>query len=256
MTQAVPPTSRRHSAAFISLATSCKALTFGSFNLKSGRVSPYFFNAGNFSTGHALSELADCYADGIVAEFCRAHAEHSESISPHSSHSLPFDVLFGPAYKGIPLVAAVATSLYRRHGIDLPFVFNRKESKAHGEGGTLIGTGLSAGGQRVLVVDDVVTAGTAIREAIAMVEGASVSEGAKPNKVVAVFVGLDRDEKMSDTDGKSACMQVSENLGIEVKSVAKLGDLLAFCEGSGSLGAEVFESVNAYRLKWGVDRVH
>src|SRR6478672_8377895 len=133
---------------FLTLALRAEALRFGDFTLKSGRQSPYFFNAGRFDSGATLSGLADCYADALDA------------------HSADFDVLFGPAYKGIPLATALACA-YARRGRDLPLAFNRKEAKAHGEGGTLIGAPLA--GRRVLIVDDVITAGTAIREALALI---------------------------------------------------------------------------------------
>src|SRR6476660_4257019 len=133
---------------FLDLAMRVQALRFGEFTLKSGRTSPYFFNAGRFDSGAALAELAGCYADAI---------DHA---------GLPFDLLFGPAYKGIPLASALACE-YARRGRDLPLAFNRKEAKAHGEGGTLIGASLA--GRRVLIVDDVITAGTAIREALAII---------------------------------------------------------------------------------------
>ena len=131
---------------FLDLALRAQALRFGEFTLKSGRTSPYFFNAGRFDSGAALAALADCYADAIEAA------------------GIGFDLLFGPAYKGIPLATALACS-YARRGRDVPVAFNRKEAKAHGEGGTLIGAPLE--GRRVLIVDDVITAGTAVREALA-----------------------------------------------------------------------------------------
>ena len=131
---------------FINLALEHQVLQFGEYRLKSGRVSPYFFNAGNFNTGRALAILGRCYAQAIVES------------------GLEFDVIFGPAYKGIPLVATTAIALSELHGRDVPYSFNRKEAKAHGEGGSLVGAPLSG---RVLIVDDVITAGTAIREVLA-----------------------------------------------------------------------------------------
>ncbi len=140
-----------HRTRFLQLALDADALRFGEFTLKSGRLSPYFFNAGRFDSGASLATLAACYADAVDAA------------------GLPFDLLFGPAYKGIPLATALACE-YARRGRNLPLAFNRKEAKAHGEGGTLIGAPLA--GRRVLVVDDVITAGTAIREALAIIAGA------------------------------------------------------------------------------------
>src|SRR5690554_595163 len=150
--------------AFIEQAIASEALGFGEFTLKSGRVSPYFFNAGRFCSGAALATLGRCYADAIVAS------------------GMAFDVLFGPAYKGISLAAVTAYALAERHGRDMPYAYNRKEKKDHGEGGSLVGAPLRG---RVLIIDDVITAGTAIREAMDMIEGAGA-------EVAGVAIGLDR----------------------------------------------------------------
>jgi orotate phosphoribosyltransferase len=147
-----------HRQRFLQLAIDANALRFGEFTLKSGRISPYFFNAGRFDTGAALATLAGCYADAIDAA------------------GIEFDLLFGPAYKGIPLATALACE-YARRGRDLPVAFNRKEAKDHGEGGSLIGASLQ--GRRVLVVDDVITAGTAVREALATIAAAGGRGGAR-----------------------------------------------------------------------------
>jgi len=184
---------------FIALAREVEALRFGRFELKSGRISPYFFNAGRFCTGASLARLADCYADAI-ADHCAAH-------------DVEFDVLFGPAYKGIPLSAAVAVRLLDRHGIDVPVAYNRKEAKDHGEGGTLVGAPVEG---RVLVIDDVLSAGTAFAEARRMIEAAG-------GRVVAFAVGLDRQER--GTDRTSAGSQLKA-AGIDVIAIATLADLV------------------------------
>jgi orotate phosphoribosyltransferase len=210
---------------FLELALQAQALRFGEFTLKSGRTSPYFFNAGRFDSGATLAALADCYADAIDAADAPA-----------------FDLLFGPAYKGIPLASALACS-YARRGRDLPLAFNRKEAKAHGEGGTLIGAPLA--GRRVLIVDDVITAGTAVREALALIgEG-----GGTP---VAIAIALDREEVV-DADAavrQSAAQAVAREHGLAVIAVARLSDLLAFAGESGDLVAQR-EQLVAYRSRYG-----
>jgi orotate phosphoribosyltransferase len=185
---------------FIALAREVEALRFGRFELKSGRISPYFFNAGRFCTGASLGTLADSYADAI-ADYC-------------SRTGASFDVLFGPAYKGIPLSAAVALRLHDRHGIDLPVAYNRKEAKDHGEGGTLVGAEVHG---RVLVIDDVLSAGTAFAEARAMIEAAG-------GRVAAFAVGLDRQER--GTGAASAGSQLQDE-GIDIIAIATLADLVA-----------------------------
>jgi len=217
-----------HRTRFLQLALRADALRFGEFTLKSGRTSPYFFNAGRFDSGAALATLADCYADAIDA---RAGAG-----------PLDFDLLFGPAYKGIPLAAALACA-YARRGRDLPLAFNRKEAKTHGEGGTLIGAPLA--GRRVLIVDDVITAGTAIREALQLIrEG-----GGTP---AAIAIALDREEVVDEADParRSAAQAVAAEQGIPVIAVASLGDLLAFAGESADLVAER-ERLLAYRARYG-----
>ena len=195
-----------HRTRFLQLALRADALRFGTFTLKSGRQSPYFFNAGHFDSGAALVELAGCYADAIEA------------------HGVAFDLLFGPAYKGIPLATALACE-YARRGRDLPLAFNRKEAKAHGEGGNLIGAPLA--GRRVLIVDDVITAGTAIREALAIIAEAG-------GTVSGIVIALDRQEVAggatlaAGTSRRSAAETVADEHGLPVIAVASLGDLLAF----------------------------
>ena len=209
---------------FLDLALRAQALRFGEFTLKSGRTSPYFFNAGRFDSGAALAALADCYADAIQAA------------------GIEFDLLFGPAYKGIPLATALACS-YARRGRDLPVAFNRKEAKTHGEGGTLIGAPLD--GRRVLIVDDVITAGTAVREALALIrEG-----GGRP---AAIAIALDREEVVdAEAAGRqSAAQAVASEHGLAVVAVARLSDLLAFAGHSEELVAER-ERLLAYRRQYG-----
>ena len=217
-----------HRARFLGLALRAEALRFGEFTLKSGRSSPYFFNAGRFDTGAALAGLAACYADALDAA------------------GLDFDLLFGPAYKGIPLATALACE-YARRGRDLPLAFNRKEAKAHGEGGSLIGAPLA--GRRVLVVDDVITAGTAIREALSIIADA----GGTPAGIV---IALDRQERVREDDGsaasrRSAAQAVAEEHDIPVVAVATLGDLLAFAGESAELSAHR-DALLAYRARYGV----
>lgn len=207
--------------AFIDLSVRCNVLRFGEYTLKSGRVSPYFFNAGGFASGAALAELGRCYAAAIAAA------------------GFECDVLFGPAYKGIPLVAATAVALARDFDRDLPYAFNRKEAKAHGEGGTLVGAELTG---RVVIVDDVITAGTAIRESVAIIEAA----GATPE---AVVIGLDRCERGQGE--RSAVQEVEETLGLRVTSVITIHDIIAWLVDSGAERGRI-EAMEAYRDRYGV----
>ena len=194
------PRQHDYRSRFLQLALDADALRFGEFTLKSGRLSPYFFNAGRFDSGKAIADLAACYADAIEA-------------SP-----LQFDLVFGPAYKGIPLATAVACEFARR-GRDLPLAFNRKEAKTHGEGGSLIGAPLA--GRKVLIIDDVITAGTAIREALAIIgEAGGTASG--------IAIALDRQERVREDTAASAAQAVAQEHGIGVVAVAGLADLLAF----------------------------
>ncbi len=207
--------------AFIEFALSRKVLRFGEFTLKSGRVSPYFFNAGLFNTGSALAQLGQYYAEAIIES------------------NLDFDVLFGPAYKGIPLAAACSVALAEHHQQDVPYSFNRKEAKAHGEGGNIVGSSLQG---RILIIDDVITAGTAIRESMQIIDDA----GAKPAGVV---IALDRQEK--GTGELSAIQEVEQQYGIPVLSIVKLEHLIAYLEQQPEMLANL-EAVKAYRQQYGV----
>lgn len=206
--------------AFLDLSLRCKALRFGEFPLKSGRNSPYFFNAGQFNSGAALSGLADCYAQALLES------------------GVGVDMLFGPAYKGIPLATALAVALARR-GRDLPVAFNRKEAKTHGEGGSLIGAPLAG---RVLIVDDVITAGTAVRESVQIIQAA----GARP---CGVLIALDRQERGAEGQ-RSAAQEVESTLGLPVIAVATLSDLLAYVGDHPELALHR-ERLLAYRAAYG-----
>ena len=210
-----------HRRRFLDLAFQAQALRFGEFTLKSGRQSPYFFNAGRFDSGAMLATLGACYADAVDAA------------------GVEFDCLFGPAYKGIPLATALACE-YARRGRDLPVAFNRKEATAHGEGGSLIGAPLQ--GRRVLVVDDVVTAGTAVREALAIIAAAG-------GTVAALAIGLDRQEAIAEGDTRSATQALADDTGIAVVAVATLDDLLAFAAESAELVGQR-ERLLAYRNRY------
>ncbi|MGH8085979.1 MAG: orotate phosphoribosyltransferase [Lysobacter sp.] len=217
-----------HRTRFLQLALRAEALRFGEFTLKSGRRSPYFFNAGRFDSGAAMAELARCYADAI-------------DTAAASGAVQEFDLLFGPAYKGIPLATALACE-YAGRGRDLPLAFNRKEAKAHGEGGSLIGAALE--GRRVLIVDDVITAGTAIREALAIIADAG-------GVVAGIVIALDRQEAVDPTiSRRSAAQTVATEHGLPVIAVASLTDLLAFAADSVELTAQR-EQLLAYRDQYG-----
>jgi orotate phosphoribosyltransferase len=207
--------------AFIDLALARGALKFGSFTLKSGRTSPYFFNAGLFNTGAALATLGACYADAIAAA------------------GLEFDLLFGPAYKGIPLATATAVALAERHGQDVPWAFNRKEAKHHGEGGNVVGAALAG---RVLIVDDVITAGTAIRDAIEIIRAAA-------GEPCGVLLALDRQER--GRGEQSAVQEVESELGLPVTCILTLGELLEHLERQGTDSARL-DALRAYRDRYGV----
>jgi orotate phosphoribosyltransferase len=213
---------------FVQFAVDCGVLRFGEFKTKAGRLSPYFFNAGLFDDGAKLGRLAEFYAQRVI------------------DSGIEFDMIFGPAYKGIPLGAALAVELARR-GRNVPFAYNRKEAKDHGEGGTLVGAPLQG---RVLIVDDVMSAGTAARESIAIIEAA----GARPH---AVVIALDRQE-MATENGKdvaySAVQYVRQRLGLQVCAIAKLADLLQYLGKHSRDGlAADHQRVLDYRERYGVN---
>ena len=213
---------------FVQFSVESGVLRFGEFKTKAGRLSPYFFNAGLFDDGAKLGRLARFYAERITAS------------------GIEFDMLFGPAYKGIPLGAAVAIELARL-GRNVPFAYNRKEAKDHGEGGTLVGAPLKG---RVLIVDDVMSAGTAVRESIAIIRAA----GAVPH---AVAIALDRQEKATENGQDvphSAVQYVQSELGLHVCAIARLADLLQYLANQGSSGLGIHhQNVLAYRQRYGVD---
>ncbi|MGM0594337.1 MAG: orotate phosphoribosyltransferase [Pseudomonadota bacterium] len=206
---------------FIEFAIENNVLRFGEFTLKSGRVSPYFFNAGLFNTGEHLTRLSRFYAAAI------------------QDSGIDFDTLFGPAYKGIPLAATTAVALFDRHQRNIPYCFNRKEAKDHGEGGNIVGAPLEG---RILIIDDVITAGTAIGEAMAIIQAAGA-------EAAGVVIALDRQEK-----GKgelSAIQEVEQNFGLKVASIITLADLMDYLEGDSQM-AEHLEAIQAYRDRYGV----
>lgn len=204
---------------FIKLAIEAKALSFGDFTLKSGRMSPYFFNAGKFQTGASLAKLGRFYAEALV------------------NSGVKVDMLFGPAYKGIPLAAVTVTALAEQHNLDLPYCFNRKEKKDHGEGGDLVGAPLRG---NIAIIDDVITAGTAIREVLSIIEGS----GAQPS---AIVVGLNRQER--GLGEKSAIDELVEQTGVPVISIADMSHIINFLETTGD--DITLERVKKYRQEYG-----
>ena len=206
---------------FIEFSLENDVLRFGEFTLKSGRVSPYFFNAGLFNSGEALAKLGQYYAAAI------------------NESSVKFDVLFGPAYKGIPLATTCAVALYEHQNINIPYSFNRKEAKAHGEGGNIVGAALEGD---ILIIDDVITAGTAIRESMDMIAAA----GAKP---AGVIIALDRQEK--GTGELSAIQEVEQQYTIPVLSIIKLEHLITYIESNPDF-AQYLDKVKAYREQYGI----
>ncbi len=206
---------------FIDLALELGVLRFGEFVLKSGRESPYFFNAGLFNTGYAAARLGRYYAAAIV------HAD------------LEFDMLFGPAYKGIPIVTVTAAALAEQYDIDVPYAYNRKEAKAHGEGGSIVGVPLEG---RVLIVDDVLTAGTAVREAYRLIAATNA-------EIAGLAISLDRQER--GQGASSAVQELEAALGIPVVSIIQLKDLVQAIEESSEYG-EFLDPILEYRRKYGV----
>ncbi|MDM8564985.1 orotate phosphoribosyltransferase [Candidatus Halobeggiatoa sp. HSG11] len=203
---------------FLEFAIQQKVLRFGDFTLKSGRISPYFFNIGLFNTGSALAQLGRFYAKAICA------------------NNTDFDMLFGPAYKGIPIVTTTAIALSEYHQMHVPYCFNRKEAKDHGEGGTVVGSHLSG---KVLLIDDVISAGTAIREAVEIIK----ANGAE---LVGIVVALNRQER-----GKtkiSAIREIEQNYGIKITSIVNLDDLMSFLD---QYDPKILAKVKEYRLQYG-----
>lgn len=220
---------RDYQRQFLDLALARQALRFGEFTLKSGRVSPYFFNAGLFSDGVSMATLGGCYAGALVQS------------------GLQFDLLFGPAYKGIPLVTATAIALAQHHQRNVPWAFNRKEAKDHGESGLVVGSPLAG---RVAIVDDVITAGTAIRESIELI----LQAGAQP---VAIVLALDREERGQAE--RSAVQELTALYGLRCITILTLSELIAALEAAGAKAAgapsaEQLAAMRSYRLKYGVVR--
>jgi len=209
------------SSEFVSFCLRLGVLRFGSFTLKSGRQSPYFFNAGLFNSGAAIAQLGRFYAQTVV------------------NSGIAHDMLFGPAYKGIPLVTSTAVALADQHQRDLPWAFNRKEAKSHGEGGSIVGAPLTG---RVLIVDDVITAGTAIRESVDIIRAA----GATPAGIV---LALDRQEK--GNGNLSAVQEIQQQYGLPVASIIKLADLIEHLRAT-TQSAETLIAVQQYRDQYGI----
>lgn len=206
---------------FLELAIKQDVLTFGEFTLKSGRKSPYFFNAGFFNTGQALADLGQYYANAIIES------------------GIEFDMIFGPAYKGISLAALSSAALAEHHQINKPFSYNRKEKKNHGEGGVIVGAPLNG---NVLIIDDVITAGTAVKEAFSLIENSNA-------KVAGLIVSMDRQE--IGVNGKSAIQELKDNFNIPVASIAKLDDLIELIKISDDLQVHL-KSIIKYRQQFGI----
>lgn len=206
---------------FLELAMKLGVLKFGEFTLKSGRKSPYFFNAGLFNTGQSVADLGQYYANTIV------------------DSGIEFDMIFGPAYKGIPLATISAAALAEHHQINKPFSYNRKESKQHGEGGVIVGAPLNG---KVLIIDDVITAGTAVKEAFNLIENSNA-------KIAGLIISLDRQE--IGVSGKSAIQELEDNLNIPVVSIAKLDDLIELIKISDDLQVHL-SSIIKYQEQFGI----
>jgi len=206
---------------FLELAMKLGVLKFGEFTLKSGRKSPYFFNAGLFNTGQSVADLGQYYANTIV------------------DSGIEFDMIFGPAYKGIPLATISAAALAEHHQINKPFSYNRKESKQHGEGGVIVGAPLNG---KVLIIDDVITAGTAVKEAFNLIENSNA-------KIAGLIISLDRQE--IGVSGKSTIQELEDNLNIPVVSIAKLDDLIELIRISDDLKVHL-SSIIKYQEQFGI----
>lgn len=214
---------KAYKSEFLELALELDVIQFGEFKLKSGRISPYFFNAGGFNTGYAAAKLGRCYASAIA------------------DLDLEFDVLFGPAYKGIPLVSLAAAALAEHHDFDYPFAFNRKEAKDHGEGGSIVGASIA--GKKVLIIDDVMTAGTAVKEVAAIIEHA----GGTPS---GVLVALDREE-IGTRARIPAKEQLEAEIGLSILSIVSLTDFVEHLEEREDY-ANQLPAMKAYRNRYGV----
>ena len=206
---------------FIQMSIDIGALKFGEFELKSGRVSPYFFNMGLFSSGRSMKNIGDFYAAAL------------------EESNLEYDMLFGPAYKGVPLVSVLSSSLFVNHEKDVSFVYNRKEKKEHGEGGQIVGPSLAG---KIVIVDDVITAGTAIKEASKMI----IEAGAE---ISGILIALDRQEK--GAGDSSAVQEVSQGLGVPVISIANLDQILTYVKNSPSEFGDYVNRIESYREKYG-----
>jgi orotate phosphoribosyltransferase len=217
---------KNYQTEFIKFAIEKEVLRFGEFTLKSGRISPYFFNSGLFNSGDSLARLGRFYAQTV------------------SESGIDFDVLFGPAYKGIPLVAATAIALIEQHGQDVGYAFNRKEIKDHGEGGNIVGTPLN--GNRVLIIDDVISAGTSVHESLKIIHAAG---GAIP---AGVAISLDRQERGQEK--QSAVQEITAQYGIPVISIARLDHLIQYLEGESAMEKQL-NQMRAYRKQYGVEMI-
>jgi orotate phosphoribosyltransferase len=206
---------------FIEFALAKKVLRFGEFTLKSGRTSPYFFNAGLFNTGGDLARLGRFYAQALT------------------NSTIDFDLLFGPAYKGIPIATTTAVALADHHALDIPYCFNRKEAKTHGEGGSLVGSELAG---KVMLVDDVITAGTAIRESMEIIKAHNA-------ELSGVLIALDRQEKGQGE--LSAIQEVERDFGTQVISIVTLADLISYLEDQPSMASSL-ASIKTYRQNYGI----
>ena len=211
---------RDYQREYIRFSIEAEVLRFGEYTLKSGRLSPYFFNAGLFNTGLRLARLGQFYADAIV------------------SSGVQFDMLFGPAYKGIPLVSAVSIALHEKYGIDKPWVFNRKEAKVHGEGGSLVGAELMG---RVLIIDDVITAGTAIRESMELINASNAT-------LAAVCVSIDREEK--GRGDRSAIQEIEQDHNVTVIAIAQLSTVVEFLSEQPGY-SDTVAAIEQYRTQYG-----
>ena len=211
----------RYQTEFIEYALQAGILSFGEYRLKSGRISPYFFNAGAFDTGERLSRLGHFYAEALVES------------------GLSCDALFGPAYKGIPLASITAVALYERFGINIPYAFNRKELKNHGEGGLIVGADITS---EVVIIDDVITAGTAVRETMNTLSKAGIS-------VSGILVGIDRQEKGSQN--LSAIQEIQVEFGLDVKSIIQLDSIVEYLEKT-YCDRKTLRFIRDYRSKYGI----